>query len=162
MALSLLLQWLARLRRTPPPARPFVPDKALCERDELIVDMLNGQGHEHVSFCVTDPALEDNPIVHISGGFAALSGYAPADVEGKNCRFLQGPGTARADVLHIKEAIREEKDCHVHLLNYRKDGTTFSNEVRAARVRTSHPRSRAVAARLTPRPSPPARLRSSS
>ena len=126
--LPLLQQWLARFRRTPPPARPFVPDKGLCERDKLIINMLNSQGHEHVSFCITDPALEDNPVIYISGGFAALTGYQPKDVEGKNCRFLQGPETVKSDVLHIKEAIKEERDCNVHLLNHKKDGTVFANE----------------------------------
>jgi PAS domain S-box-containing protein len=77
---------------------------------------------------ITDPALEDNPVIYISGGFAALTGYQPKDVEGKNCRFLQGPETVKSDVLHIKEAIKEERDCNVHLLNHKKDGTVFANE----------------------------------
>ena len=57
-----------------------------------------------------------------------LTGYPPEDVEGKNCRFLQGPKTVQADVLRIKEAIKRERDCNVHLLNHKKDGTVFVNK----------------------------------
>ncbi len=51
------------------------------------------------------------------------------DVVGKNCRCLQGKETAKEDVERIRDAIENEKDCSVNLLNYKKDGATFINEV---------------------------------
>ena len=41
----------------------FVPKKKLCQRDMIIVDMLN---RDVISFCITDPAQEDNPVIYIS------------------------------------------------------------------------------------------------
>ena len=46
--------------------KPFEPGKRLCERDYVIIDMLNSQGHDAVSFCVTDPNQPDNPVIYIS------------------------------------------------------------------------------------------------
>ncbi|KAL7481199.1 hypothetical protein ACHAW6_006874 [Cyclotella cf. meneghiniana] len=120
--------------------RKFMPEKDLCERDNLIIDMLNSassqEGSTTVSFCVTDPNLPDNPVIYVSDGFCHLTGYEFDEVVGKNCRFLQGPETKREDIIKIVNAIKEEKECTVRLLNYRKDGTTFSNEFYLAQLRS--------------------------
>jgi PAS domain S-box-containing protein len=135
MLLSKLREWLSGVAEdeaseTNETTYPkFVPTKTLCERDYIIIDMLNSTGHEYVSFCVTDPSLPDNPVIYISEGFCNLTGYDLEDVVGKNCRFLQGKETAKEDVERIRDAIENEKDCSVNLLNYKKDGATFINEV---------------------------------
>ena len=147
MKLTLLGEWLRWVRsssdvddRTALTSRPFVPAKRLCERDMVIIDMLNSQGHETVSFCVSDPDMDDNPVIYVNGGFTILTGYEPPDVEGRNCRFLQGPETDDDDVKHIADAIRRNRDCSVNLVNYKKDGTKFVNEVRGrySSIRCSH------------------------
>ena len=43
--------------------KAFSPKKKLCQRDMIIVDMLN---RDVISFCITDPAQEDNPVIYIS------------------------------------------------------------------------------------------------
>ena len=93
-----------------------------------IVDMLNSAGHENVSFCVCDPHLKDCPIVFASDGFCSFTGYSCTEIEGRNCRFLQGPGTDEGDVDRIRAAIKGEKEASVNLLNYKKDGTSFNNQ----------------------------------
>mmetsp|Transcript_7696 Transcript_7696/g.9485 ORF Transcript_7696/g.9485 Transcript_7696/m.9485 type:complete len:137 (-) Transcript_7696:127-537(-) len=90
--------------------------------------MLNSDGHENVAFCICDPSLPDNPIIFSSDGFCALTGYQHEDIEGRNCRFLQGPGTNKDDVDRIRKAIKEEESTCVNLVNYKKDGTEFVNE----------------------------------
>lgn len=105
----------------------FVPEKDLCERDYIIIDMLNSAGHEVVSFAISDPSLPDNPLVFVSRGFCELTGYSYEEVVGKNCRFLQGKETKKEDVDRIRNALKEEKDCSVNLLNHKKDGSTFIN-----------------------------------
>ena len=97
-----------------------------CHRQ--IIDMLNSTGHEDVSFCVCDPDQEDSPIIFASDGFCSFTGYAANEIEGRNCRFLQGPGTEKADVEKIRSAIKSEKEESVNLLNYNKDGTSFNNQ----------------------------------
>jgi len=42
---------------------------------------------------INDPLQEDNPIVFLNDAFARLTGYGREETLGRNCRFLQGPGT---------------------------------------------------------------------
>jgi len=139
MLLSLLREWLSVIQTGPGDpsdddcldcsGRPFAPAKRLCERDYVIIDMLNSQGHESVSFCITDPHQPDNPVIYINHGFTKLTGYDPEDIVGRNCRFLQGPDTSEEDRRSISDAIKREEECSVNLVNYKKDGTKFVNEV---------------------------------
>lgn len=109
-------------------ARQFVPDKELCDTDNILVDMLNSQGHENVCYCVCDPHSTDCPIIFASDGFCSFTGYDFDEIVGRNCRFLQGPETKRDEVALIRDAIEKEEERSVNLLNYRKDGTPFVNE----------------------------------
>lgn len=109
-------------------ARHFVPTKGLCEKDCIVIDMLNSEGHEQVAYCVCDPALPDNPIVFASDGFCSLTGYQYSEIQGRNCRFLQGPATKKDEVDRIRASIQNHTEQSVNLLNYRKDGSTFVNE----------------------------------
>jgi PAS domain S-box-containing protein len=109
-------------------ARPFDPVKRLSEKDYIVIDMLNSSGHEDVSFCVCDPDLPDLPICFASDGFCAFTGYAPNEIVGRNCRFLQGKDTSPQDVDRIRTAIKQKTACSVNLLNYRKDESSFYNE----------------------------------
>jgi PAS domain S-box-containing protein len=78
---------------------------------------------------VSDPRQPDNPIVLANKAFLELSGYSAEEVIGRNCRFLQGPRTSRHSVELVRQAIAAEKEITIELLNYRKDGTTFWNEL---------------------------------
>ena len=84
---------------------------------------------------VTDPRQFDNPIVFANDSFLKLTGYTRMDVTGRNCRFLQGPETDSEAVDRLREAIRQETDIQVDLLNYRKDGSTFHNALYVGPVR---------------------------
>ena len=54
---------------------------------------------------VTDPRQFDNPIVFANDAFLKLTGYTRLEVAGRNCRFLQGPGTDPAAVDRIRESL---------------------------------------------------------
>ena len=108
--------------------RPFEPKKSLRERDEMIVSLLNSAGHENVSYCICDPSLPDCPIIFASDGFCTLTGYTFHEIEGQNCRFLQGRETKNDDIQKIRMAIKNEQESSVNLLNYKKDGTPFNNQ----------------------------------
>ncbi|KAI5070978.1 hypothetical protein GOP47_0013229 [Adiantum capillus-veneris] len=77
------------------------------------------------SFIVTDPYLPGHPIVYASEGFLHMTGYLVEEVMGRSPRFLQGPDTDRRSVLQLRDAVREEKPCHVILLNYTKQGWPY-------------------------------------
>ncbi len=85
---------------------------------------------DRLALVVTDPRLPDNPIIHASPGFTALTGYDEAEVLGRNCRFLQGAGTDVAAVDRVRSAIRDGRAVTVDLVNYRKNGEPFGNRLR--------------------------------
>ena len=87
------------------------------------------------NFAVSDPSLPDNPIVYASQGFLELTGYSMSQVIGRNCRFLQGPGTDAKAVDIIRKGMSEGNDTPVCLLNYKADGTPFWNQFFVASLR---------------------------
>ena len=48
---------------------------------------------------------------------------------GRNCRFLQGPGTNPRHIKALREAIETGKAINVEIVNHRKDGSRFVNEL---------------------------------
>nr|AML78597.1 putative LOV domain-containing protein [Takakia lepidozioides] len=79
------------------------------------------------TFVVSDATQLGYPILYASAGFFSMTGYNPREVIGRNCRFLQGPGTDPSDVAKIREALQAGKNFCGRLLNYKKDGTAFWN-----------------------------------
>ena len=84
---------------------------------------------------ISDPRATDHPIVYASPGVTRLTGYEPEEIVGRNCRFLQGKDTDPASVASLRDAVREERSCVVELVNYRKDGVAFWNNVALSPVR---------------------------
>lgn len=84
---------------------------------------------------ITDATQIDCPIIYANQGFWGLTGYSPQEVIGHNCRFLQGENTDQDDVLVLREAIAAGEDCRVTILNYRKDGTPFWNDLQVNAIR---------------------------
>lgn len=81
-----------------------------------------------VGLAITDPNLEDNPLVYVNKGFENITGYTREEVIMHNCRFLQGEETDREHLNIIRRAIEQGKSDTVTIKNYRKDGTTFWNQ----------------------------------
>ncbi|XP_073385945.1 phototropin-2 isoform X2 [Physcomitrium patens] len=79
------------------------------------------------NFVITDPRLPDNPIIFASDEFLELTEYTREEVLGRNCRFLQGQDTDQNTVQQIRDAIKENRDITVQLLNYTKSGKPFWN-----------------------------------
>lgn len=78
-------------------------------------------------FCLTNPAIADNPIVYASDGFVKVTGYSRADIIPRNCRFLQGNHTDHEAVQRLKTCVLANKESVELLLNYRKTGEPFWN-----------------------------------
>lgn len=78
---------------------------------------------------ITDPRQGDNPIVFANAAFSKLTGFERTEILGRNCRFLQGPETDRAEVSRLREAIQQRAPIELELLNYRKDGSAFWNKL---------------------------------
>lgn len=82
------------------------------------------------SVVISDPSRADMPIIYVSNEFEAQTGYPPEEVLGRNCRFLQGPGTGPRAVQAIRDAIAAQAEITIDILNYRKDGSEFWNRLR--------------------------------
>lgn len=108
-------------------AKVMVDDKAF-----------DGFARAQVSMVVTNPNLEDNPIVYVNQAFTRVTGYARSASIGRNCRFLQGDGTAKSDVDKLRLAIESEGSTTVDLLNYRANGEPFMNRLIVAPVLDQH------------------------
>ena len=78
---------------------------------------------------ITDPKMPDNPIVYVNSAFEKISGYTAEEARGRNCRFLQDGDRDQRVLDELRVALREERECRVVLMNYRKDGTPFWNEL---------------------------------
>ncbi len=81
---------------------------------------------------VTEARPLDEPgprIVYANDAFSAMTGYRRDEVLGRSCRFLQGPATSADARRVIREALEASERVRAELLNYRKDGSTFWNEV---------------------------------
>nr|AML77501.1 putative LOV domain-containing protein [Scytosiphon lomentaria] len=81
------------------------------------------------NFILTNPNLPDCPIIFASQGFLELTGYEGKDVIGRNCRFLQGPGTDEETLSIVRNSVEAGRDASVCILNYKKDGTPFWNQL---------------------------------
>ncbi|WP_167525292.1 PAS domain-containing sensor histidine kinase [Roseomonas genomospecies 6] len=90
-----------------------------------------------ISISVADARLPDAPLVYVNRRFQSLTGYEPADILGRNCRFLQGPGSDPGTVAAIRRAVAQGDRIDTRILNYRKDGTPFVNALMLAPIRDS-------------------------
>jgi len=82
-----------------------------------------------LALVLTNPNLDDNPIVYANRAFEKITRYSSDAVIGRNCRFLQGDDTDPAQVRQLAQAVREERDFSVDIVNYRSDGTKFLNRL---------------------------------
>lgn len=78
-------------------------------------------------FCLTDPAVADNPILYASDGFVAVTGYSRKEIVPRNCRFLQGDLTDSDARRRLRASIVGCEETVELLLNYRKNGDPFWN-----------------------------------
>jgi PAS domain S-box-containing protein len=97
-------------------------EEALRLRDRAIQAVPQG-------ILITDASRPGNPITYASTGFERLTGYTAAEYLGRDCRFLQGKDTDPAAVARVRAAIESGQPCVVEVLNYRKDGSAFWNEL---------------------------------
>uniref|UniRef100_UPI001F4232C6 ATP-binding protein n=1 Tax=Falsiroseomonas oryziterrae TaxID=2911368 RepID=UPI001F4232C6 len=83
---------------------------------------------------ISDPNQPDCPIVFANPAFYRITGYSAEEVIGRNCRFLQGPGTDPAAVQAIRQALADARPIDIRLVNYRRDGKRFVNELHISPV----------------------------
>jgi len=87
-----------------------------------------------VGITISDATAPDYPLIYVNDAFERITGYAREEALGRNCRFLQGERSAPEAVAEMREAVREATPTSVEIVNYRRDGTPFWNEVDIAPI----------------------------
>lgn len=88
-----------------------------------------------LAIVVADARRPDVPLVWVNPAFTATTGYSFEEAVGRNCRFLQGPATDPEATAALRRAVAEGREVVTTLVNYRKDGTAFSNQLSVSPIR---------------------------
>jgi PAS domain S-box-containing protein len=78
---------------------------------------------------LSDPDLEDSPIVYANKAFEDMCGYEQDEIIGINCRFLQGSDRDQPELDRLRASIKKGEPVEVTLRNYRKNGDLFHNRL---------------------------------
>src|SRR5277367_1943355 len=87
-----------------------------------------------------DAQNPEHPVIYVNSAFEALTGYAAAELVGRNLRLLQAHDRDQDGRQRLREALSRGDTCRVLLRNYRKDGSLFWNEMVVVPVRDAEGR----------------------
>ena len=101
---------------------------------QMLCDVL-----EHVPVAMTVVNMQEPGCLmsYVNPAMVALTGYSRRELEGRNCRVLQGPKTEPEAVAKMVDAIRKAAPLTLELTNYKRDGTEFLNVLTLKPVRDS-------------------------
>ena len=114
---------------------PGAMPRVLPDRGDLALVAVE---RTRMAMMASDPRLPDNPIVLANQSFLDMCGYTADEVVGRNCRFLQGPETDPAAIDQIRDDLAHDRETTIELINYRKDGSTFWNQLHISPVRDAN------------------------
>jgi two-component system, cell cycle sensor histidine kinase and response regulator CckA len=84
---------------------------------------------------ICDARDPECPVIYSNPAFSRITGYESFEINGRNCRFLQGVGTDRTATEAIRYALEKGEPYQCEILNYRKDGMPFWNSLSITPVR---------------------------
>jgi hypothetical protein len=79
------------------------------------------------AFCITDLLQPNNPIVYVSDGLLATTGFGRQEVLNKGGRLFQGAATSRGAIRRLSEAVSERREASELIANHKADGTPWWN-----------------------------------
>ena len=106
---------------TLPPAGPWL---------QMLIDVIDQIG---LAMLVVDMNIPGLPMAFCNSAMASLTGYSKEELKGRNCRMLQGEKTEAASIAKMVDAIRSGEQTTLSVVNYKRDGSTFTN------ILTIHP-----------------------
>lgn len=102
----------------------------MSKEKEMIIDWLRRLGLEfQTGFLIINQGSEDLPIAYANDAFYEMTGYSEEEVLGKNWRFLHGSKTDQKVSRQIRDYTAANKAGTFEIVNYRKDGRPFWNEI---------------------------------
>ena len=87
---------------------------------------------------ITDCQQADDPIIYVNKYFLEMSGYDESEILGKNCRFMQGKETDAESLKKLAIAMERRESVTVRMINYRKNGEQFTNELTISPVKNKN------------------------
>ncbi|MES1930130.1 two-component response regulator [Salinisphaera dokdonensis CL-ES53] len=78
---------------------------------------------------IADATRPDRAMTYVNEPFLRMTGYTRDEVMGLNCDFLHGPETDPKAIAFISERAAACREGRVTLLQYRKDGSTFWDDL---------------------------------
>ena len=78
---------------------------------------------------ITDATNRTNPIVYVNPAFERMTGYTSDEIIGQDYRILEGPETDPDTALTVRRSVQQGRACQVTILSYRRDGSSFWNEL---------------------------------
>ncbi|MDP3979525.1 MAG: PAS domain-containing protein [Pseudomonas sp.] len=90
---------------------------------QLVIDASND------GIVVAEQEGDDNILIYANAAFERLTGYVSEDILYQDCRFLQADDRDQPGLAAIREAVKTQQPCRQIIRNYRKDGSSFWNEL---------------------------------
>jgi PAS domain S-box-containing protein len=90
---------------------------------QMVVDASND------GIVVSEKEGDDNILIYANKAFERLTGFGNDEILYQDCRFLQADDRDQPARRVIREALKKGQPCRQILRNYRKDGTSFWNEL---------------------------------
>lgn len=87
------------------------------------------------SIFITSAKASGYTLEYVNPAFERMTGYTSAEVIGKNLHFLFRTDRKQDGIIQIQDAVRNQREGHAVVRNYRKDGTLFWAEIYFAPVR---------------------------
>jgi PAS domain S-box-containing protein len=75
--------------------------------------------------------------VYCNAEYTRVTGYGMSEMLGRNCDILQGPGTDPKTIEEIRKTLSAGLTFSGRILNYRRDGTAFWNQLTISPVSNS-------------------------
>jgi diguanylate cyclase (GGDEF)-like protein/PAS domain S-box-containing protein len=76
-------------------------------------------------------------ITYSNHGFSEITGFSESEIIGQTCSFVQGESTNKQTRSEIRVACKNGTTFHGEILNFKKDGTPFWNELTIDPMRNS-------------------------
>lgn len=108
---------------------PQINNRVDGEKTGLIKWIQQFGSRFQTGFIVTDPGVGNDPIVFVNEAFTDITGFSSEEVVGRNLSFLHGEETDMDLISEIDKKLRNGMPANAEILNYKKDGTPFWNEL---------------------------------
>jgi len=88
-----------------------------------------------VGINISDARAKEFPNIYVNPALSRMTGYSREELLGRDIEFLQGPETEPEAASALRQALLEGRDCEVVLKHYRKEGSSFWNDLLISPVR---------------------------